>query len=111
VGLQGPQGPAGAAGTFSASDITLAVGSQAQLCVFGGGSCDLGISIATCPTNAVAFAGCWAGDIINGTPAINGPDPSSSSAWEWSSRTSRRLSQAPLKPSRCAPPEKTAPGT
>lgn len=73
AGAPGAPGAPGAAGTFSASDLSVVDGPSVVLCVYGGGSCDVGSSVATCPTGDTLVSGGYSGDAVSGAIVDNEP--------------------------------------
>jgi hypothetical protein len=56
-GAQGSEGPAGDRGPVGISTVGSATGTTGAMCAFGGGSCQVGTSVATCPTGSVVVGG------------------------------------------------------
>lgn len=84
AGVAGAAGAAGAAGSFNPASVTTVVGNDAVMCALGGGSCEVGSSVATCPAGDVVLSGGWLGEDslppVSATVAFN--EAQSTSAWE-----------------------------
>jgi hypothetical protein len=86
AGQQGPAGAAGAAGaagTFSTSNVTEVTGALASMCAYGGGSCDVGNSVAVCPAGATVLSGGWIGGSIPPIEATVGDNGPIGNGTEW----------------------------
>ena len=67
-GTRGPQGPGGAAGlpgatgapgSFNPASVVTVQGPDVAMCVFGGGTCAVGDSVAVCPAGDTILGGGW----------------------------------------------------
>jgi len=82
-GVQGIQGPQGARGPAGLASVTTVNGPSASMCTSGGGSCDVGASLASCPAGTVVVAGGWDGESNPPTVATVGFDePLAGDSWE-----------------------------
>lgn len=62
AGAAGAAGAAGVAGSFNPASVTTVVGPTAFMCALGGGTCEVGSSVATCPAGDVVLSGGWLGE-------------------------------------------------
>jgi hypothetical protein len=63
--------------------VVQVAGPSASLCKFGGGTCAVGSSIATCPPGKVVIGGGWDGETNPPLSATVGYDtPTSPQTWE-----------------------------
>jgi hypothetical protein len=82
-GSPGAPGERGPAGSFDASNVSVAVGPVVSMCVFGDGVCAVGSSLAQCAAGSVPIGGGWYGQdgnaLVEATVSFNGP--TSSGGW------------------------------
>ena len=67
VGTPGPAGPAGPAGGSGSLSVTAVQGPTDAQCASGGGACQIGESIATCPAGSVVVGGGYVSQSIRNT--------------------------------------------
>jgi hypothetical protein len=71
----------GANGTFSTSNVAEVMGTPIDMCVAGGGNCDVGSSSATCPAGSAVLSGGWIGSSDPPVDATVGYNEEIGSTW------------------------------
>lgn len=66
-GARGPEGPAGDIGPAGIAQVGVADGPAGAMCAAGGGGCQVGSSVATCPSGSVVVGGGWTSDSVDVT--------------------------------------------
>jgi hypothetical protein len=110
-GHRGPAGPMGAPGAdgapgvFSTSNVTQVSGPVSVQCPAGGGACDVGSSVATCPSGSVVLGG---GFDSEGAPPVEATvafdKPLGTDSWEVILVNNGTISQNFFAVATCATP-------